>query len=138
MIYLSTTQSSEVVATLKEKSPNLLTSNYTWVITNRDTFNSYTFSAQNWGASYSNYYDAFTVSVGLPQSLTGSNVKINAPEGQYDYMVYQTTNLYDLSLTTSLGVVETGILQILGTNSDYTQSVFTASNNDTIIVFNGL
>lgn len=115
-----------------------MTSNYTWVITNRDTFNSYTFSAQNWGASYSNYYDAFTVSVGLPQSLTGSNVKINAPEGQYDYMVYQTTNLYDLSLTTSLGVVETGILQILGTNSDYTQSVFTASNNDTIIVFNGL
>lgn len=138
MIYLSTTQSLPVVATLKEKSPNLLTSNYTWVITNRDSFLSYTFSAENWGASYSNYYDGFTVSVGLPQALTGSNVVISAPEGQYDYTVYQTTNLYDLDLVSSLGVVETGILQIEGTYSEYTQSVFTASNTDTIVVFNGL
>lgn len=123
---------------MKEKSPNLLTSYYTFVITNRDSFISYTFSAENWGASYSNYYDAFTVSVGTPQSLTGSAVMINVPEGQYDYTAYQTSAQYDLGLTSSLGVVETGILQVLGTNSNYTQSVFTQSNTDTIVVFNEL
>lgn len=138
MIYLSTTQSSQVVATLKEKATNLLIDNYTWVIVNRDSFISYTFSADNWGASFSNYYDAFTVSVGLPQALTGSNVRINAPEGQYDYYAYQTTNKYDLGLTSLLGLCETGILQIEGTFSEFTQSVFTASNTDTIIVFDGL
>lgn len=138
MIYLSTTQSLPMVATLKEKSPDLLTSNYTFVIVNRDSLLSYTFSAQNWGASYSNYYDGFTVSVGSPQSLTGSNVRVNAPAGQYDYTAYQTTSQYDLGLTSSLGVVETGILQIEGTYSQYTQSVFTASNSDTIVVFTGL
>ena len=127
-----------MIATLKEKSPNLLTSNYTWVISNRDSFITYTFSAQNWGASYSNYYDGFTVSVGLPQSLTGSNVKINVPAGQYEYIVYQTTNLYDINLTTNLGEVERGILVIEGTYSEYTQSVFTASNTDTIKVFDAL
>lgn len=127
-----------MIATLKEKSPNLLTSNYTWVISNRDSFDFYTFSCDNWGASYSNYYDGFTVSVGLPQSLTGSVAVINAPEGQYEYSVYQTTSKYDLGLTSSLGVVETGILIIEGTYSEYTQSVFTASNTDTILVFNGL
>jgi hypothetical protein len=108
------------------------------VISNRDSFITYTFSAQDWGASYSNYYDAFTVSVGTPQSLTGSAVKINAPAGQYEYIVYQTTNAYDLNLTTNLGEVERGILVIEGTYSEYTQSVFTASNVDTIQVFTGL
>jgi hypothetical protein len=138
MIYLSTTQSLPVVATLKEKASNLLIDNYTWVIVNRDSFISYTFSAQNWGASMSNYYDGFTVSVGTPQSLTGSNVRIDAPAGQYDYYAYQTTSQYDLGLTSSLGLCESGILQIEGTFSEFTQSVFTASNTDTIIVFDGL
>lgn len=127
-----------MVATLKEKASNLTIDNYTFVIVNRDTFVSYTFSADNWGASYSNYYDAFTVSVGLPQALTGSNVRINAPEGQYDYYAYQTINKYDLSLASQIALCETGILQIEGTYSEYTQSVFTASNTDTIIVFDGL
>lgn len=115
-----------------------MTSNYTWVITNRDSFISYTFSALNWGASYSNYYDAFTVSVGTPVATTGSNVRIMAPEGQYDYVVWQTTNQYDILLSSKLAIVETGILQILGTYSNYTQSIFTASNTDTIVVFNEL
>lgn len=138
MIYLSTTQSSAIIATLKEKSPNLLTSYYTWILTNRDGFLSYTFSCDDWSSELSNYYDAFTVSVGTAQSLTGSTATINAPAGQYDYTVYQTTSRYDIGLTSSLGIVETGILQIEGTFSEYTQAVFTASNTDTIRIFNGL
>lgn len=127
-----------MVATLKEKSPDLFTSNYTWVISNRDSFLTYTFSCDDWSAGFSNYYDAFTVSIGLPISLTGSAATIDATPGQYDYTVYQTTSKYDLGLTSSLGIVETGILQIEGTYSEYTQSVYTASNTDTIRVFNGL
>ncbi len=138
MIYLSTTQSRTIVATLKEKSPNLVSSNYTWVLLNRDSFISYTFSCDDYSALISNYYDAFTVSVGSPSSLTGSTATINAPAGQYDYTVYQTTSKYDLGLTSSLGIVETGILQIEGTYSEYTQQVYTASNADTIAVFTGL
>lgn len=107
-------------------------------MSNRDSFTSYTFSCYNWGASYSNYYDAFTVSIGSPAGLTGLSATIDAPAGQYDYSVYQTTSQYDLGLTSSLGIVETGILQIEGTYSEYTQQVFTASNADTIAVFTGL
>lgn len=140
MIYLSTTQSTEIVATLKEKAYNLLSNNYTWVLTNRDSFDTYTFSCDNIGASYSNYYDSFSVSCAISSAsfLTGSAANLHAPQGQYDYTVYQVSNQYDLGLTSSLGVVETGILQIEGTYSEYTQSVFTASNTDTIAVFNGL
>lgn len=131
MLYLSTTQSKSVVATLREKS-TLLNPYYTWRILNRDSQVETIFAPENY--SYSPYYDAFTISVGTPSTSTGSNVYIDVVQGQYDYMVYQTPTEYSLSMTDS--VVETGILQILGTGVSITQ--FTQSDDDQIKIFNYL
>lgn len=131
MLYLSTTQSKSIVATLKEKS-TLLTPFYTWRILNRDSQVETIFAPENF--SMSPYYDAFTVSIGTPSQATGSNVYIDVVQGQYDYFVYQTPTEYSLSMTDS--VVETGILQILGTGVNIAQ--FTQSDDDTIKIFNYL
>lgn len=131
MIYLSVTQSQEVVVTLKEKS-SLQNEYWTWNITNRDSFNQWTFSAEDF--SNSNYYNSFTVSIGPTLSATGS-VVLDAPAGQYDYRVYQTSTQWDLNVE-GLEIVESGVLIILGTQSE--QISFTASNDDTIRVFNEL
>jgi hypothetical protein len=133
MIHLSVTQSSEVIATLREKASNLVNPYYTWKIVNKNSFDEYIFSADNNTTSV--YYDSFTLSVGTPSSLT-SSVTIDAVAGQYDYFVYEMNNNYDLDLNNSLGLVEMGIMMINGTYSDIIS--FTESNYDTIRVFNEL
>lgn len=133
MIYLSVTQSSEVIATLREKASNLVNPYYTWKIVNKNSFDEYIFSADN--NTLSNYYDSFTVSIGTTIALT-SSVTIDAVAGQYDYFVYEMNTNYDLDLNNSLGLVEMGILMISGTDSSIIS--FTESNYDTIRVFNEL
>lgn len=64
---------------------------------------------------------------------------IDGVEGQYDYYVYQKSTQYNLSLSDNDLVVESGILIVEGTQSSLTTiSSFTASNDDTIRVFNEL
>ena len=124
----------EVIATLKEKSPNLVTTNYTWRLYNKDSHQEYIFSVED--HTTSPYYDAFTISVGTPSNATGSTVRIDAPAGTYNYFVYQMTNPYDLNINNALAQVENGILTINGTSSEIIS--FTQSDDDTIRVFNGL
>lgn len=138
MIYLSMTQSSKVVATAKQNRIDLLSSYFTWKIVNRDSFDEWIFSADDW--SNSDYYSAFTMSVGQPQVATGSQITIDAIPGQYDYQIYQSSTQYNLNLDSVLGQVESGILIINGTNSNTDSGLisFTQSNDDTIKVFNEL
>ena len=124
----------EVITTLKEKSPNLFTTNYTWRLYNKDSHQEYIFSVED--HTNSNYYDAFTISVGTPSNATGSSVRLDAPAGTYDYFIYQTTNAYDLDINNALAQVENGILTINGTSSPVIS--FTQSDDDTIKVFNEL
>lgn len=134
MIYVSTTQSSTLITTTPQNRLSLATNNFTWKITNRDSFVEYTFAPENYSNSL--YYASFTLSVGTPTSSTGSNVVLNLDAGEYHYSIYQTTNPYDLTLTSSLGLVEVGILIVDGTSS--TPQQFTASNQDTVRVFKDL
>jgi len=122
-----------VIATLREKSSNIVNPYYTWKIVNKNSFDEYIFSADN--NSQSPYYDSFTMSVGTPSSLT-SSVVIYADAGQYDYFVYEMNTNWDLDLNSSLGLVEMGIMIISGTDSSPVS--FTESNYDTIRVFNEL
>jgi hypothetical protein len=131
MIYLSTTQSSKVVLTLREKS-TLLIPYYTFNIENKDSLEQYIFAPEN--NSLSPYFDSFTISVGTPSVATGSNVVVYCEQGTYNYTVYQTGIEYNLSLTGS--IVEVGILTILGTSSNILQ--FTQSDDDVVRVFNYL
>jgi hypothetical protein len=73
-----------------------------------------------------------TQATGLPTSETGS-VVVTFRQGEYHYYIHQTANQYDLGLTSSLGIIENGILISLGTSSNLT--FFTESNDDTIRVF---
>jgi hypothetical protein len=132
MIYLSTTQSKEVYLTLREKATitGTATPYYTWQIQNRDSLEWSIFSPYNF--STSPYYDAFTISIGTPSSLTGSSVQLYIEQGQYDYKITQTGTEYDLSITGS--VVEVGILQITGTSTTISQ--FTQSDTNTTKIFN--
>lgn len=123
-----------MITTLKEKSPNLFTTNYTWRLYNKDSHQEYIFSVED--HTNSNYYDAFTISVGTPSNATGSSVRLDAPAGTYDYFIYQTTNAYDLDINNALAQVENGILTINGTSSPVIS--FTQSDDDTIKVFNEL
>jgi hypothetical protein len=132
MIYLSTLQPKEVYLTLREKATitGTATPYYTWQIQNRDSLEWTIFSPDNF--STSPYYDAFTISVGTPSSLTGSSVQLYVEQGQYDYIITQTDIQYNLSITGS--VVEVGILQIVGTSTPITQ--FTQSDTNTTKIFN--
>lgn len=138
MLYLSTTQSRSVIATLKEKTTNLLNPYYIWKIVNRDSFDEYVFAPDNNSNSY--YYDSFTMSVGTPFTPTGANVIIDATPGQYDYFVYEVSTQYDLNLSNIIGEVESGILIIEGTQSKISDTIvsFTDNNSDTTKVFNEL
>lgn len=129
MIWISTTQSSKVVVTLREKA-TLPNPYYTWLITNRDSLEQTIFAPENFTPSP--YYDAFTISVGTPSFATGSNVILDIVQGQYDYKVFETGTEYSLSMTGS--VVEIGILQVTGTATSIQQ--FTQSDDDTIKIFN--
>lgn len=122
-----------MIATLREKSSNLINHYYTWKIVNKNSFDEYIFSADN--NTTSNYYDSFTISIGTPMTLT-SSIVLDAVAGQYDYFVYEMNTNYDLNLNNSLGLVEMGILIISGTDSSIIS--FTESNDDTIRVFNEL
>jgi hypothetical protein len=132
MIYLSTLQPKEVFLTLREKATitGTATPYYTWQIQNRDSLEWTIFSPDNFSGSP--YFDAFTISVGTPSSLTGSNVQLYVEQGQYDYIITQTLTEYSLSITGS--VVETGILQIVGTSTTISQ--FTQSDTNTTKIFN--
>lgn len=132
MIYLSTTQSSNVIVTCRENASNA-SPYYTWKIINRDSYNQYIFSPDNLSTSL--YYDEFQINIGTSTSLT-SSVVLDCVQGEYDYFIYETITQYELNLNNSIGLMESGILHILGTSSQIIS--FTQSDADVVKVFNEL
>jgi len=131
MIYLSTTQSSQVVIT-PQTIIAATNSFYNFRIISADGFNTYVFAPDNY--STSPYYFGFTVSVGSPQALTGSNVTLNIDAGEYNYIVTSSTTPY--SLTVSNDIIDVGIMIVEGTFSQIIS--FTQSDDDTIIVYRNI
>jgi hypothetical protein len=134
MLILSTTQSNKVVVTLREKS-TLITPYYTWQIVNQNSFDTTIFSPENFTTSP--YYDAFTISIGTPSSLT-SSVTLDLVPGEYHYKVYEMNTQYDLNIQNAVDYVEIGLFIVDGTFSISDIIAFTQSNDDTIRVFNSL
>lgn len=120
MVYLQYGTASTCVFTLKEKSV-FCNSYYTFKITNKDTFSEYIFYAPN--TSTSKYYDEFSFFIGNTSSATSSIISgatagiVNAPASQYVYEIYEMLEPYQLGLTNSIKIVETGIWQITGTHT---------------------
>ena len=118
MLYISSTQSSVIVVTLSELTSNLVSPNWTWKLINSHT-NKITYFCQD-NSSTSCYYQSFTVSVSATTSGATQGV-LDVEPGQYVYEVYETTLPYQLILTGDEPLIETGILNVSGTESNLTQ-----------------
>jgi len=145
MLYLSTTTPKKVILqsnkqTLPLIQGDILTNYYTFKIVSCDSFKEYIFSPYNF--TDSPYYDAFTVSVGLTLSATGSSVMVNAEAGQYNFSVYKMPTEYNLNTASASYLTEEGILQITGPDFDWEGGnvgiSYTQSDADTIKVFTEL
>lgn len=112
MIRIEDDSNGVIYLTLREKSTEL-NPNYTFKITHKESLYEYKFCAENF--SYSPYWDAFTISIGTGSATAGY---VDCDYGEYTYEVYETESQYDLGLTSSLGLVETGILIINPTYSE--------------------
>ena len=134
MIYISTTASNTVTTTTLQNRISLANDYFTWKIINRNNFEQFVFAPLV--STQSSYYCQFTFSVATPSVATGSIISFDLPYGEYHYEIYQTTSQYDLNLTTSLGIVETGLIKVPGIASTF--SSFTASDLSTIKVFEEL
>jgi len=131
MLIVNNSGTSNVVVTLYEKCSNLVNPYFTWEIVRKGSNDVVYFTNEDISTS-KYYWNEFqitpaTSSYGLTQGL------IPLIPGEYIYNIWETTNQYDLSLSTAIGIVETGIL-ICGTNVN-TIPVYTQNDNNTIPVF---
>lgn len=115
MLYLSATQSQALIVTLRDIQT--IYTYFTWKIRNSMTNEETIFTQDN--SSSSPYYQTFTLSVSSPQGLTSGVVDVDP--GQYQYFVYGSDTPYNLNITDDSILIETGILNILGTQSELTQ-----------------
>jgi len=121
MIYIDPNTSSNVTVTLREKA-NGLNPYYTWVLIDKESKLTYTYSADNF--SNSPYFDSFTFTNGVGSPTAGY---IPLSGGEYEYEVYEKTLQYDLNISVNDNLVERGILIIGNTYSNiqqYTQSTY--------------
>ncbi len=126
MLYLTIDQPKVIYVTLQEKSSNLVNPYYTWFIKNKQSLEETTFYASDF-STVPYYFNTFTMSVSSTQSgLTAGIIQVDS--GEYIYQVYQMSSPYDLNLSNAIQMVETGILIISGTHTDY-QSYTGSSGN---------
>jgi len=99
MIVIGITTSTEVCLNLTNRLS--ATSSFTWVLNDKQTFNSYQFSYPD--ISNVIYYSLFNF----------NNSTLGLPPSQYNYILYETSVANDL--TTMLDVVHNGLLTISAT-----------------------
>ena len=123
MIYLSTTQSNTSYFTLYENCSNVYNPYFTFKLINCNT-NAETIFYQDDTSLFPYNYNTFTISIGNPEGLTAGI--LNITKGQYNYFVYEMANKYDLNINNAINLVETGILNVIGTQSSI--QTYTGSN----------
>lgn len=131
MIYLNPATSSTVITTCRELCNNQVNPYYTWYIENKNTLGGIYFYAEN--NSQSPYYDSFTISTGGTGLTAGL---INPEAGQWRYEIWEVAAPYLLSTASSTNMLETGIMIVRGTYSEF--SAFTQSDTATINVYTNL
>ncbi len=127
MIYLDINTPKTCVFTLYSKCINITNPYFTFTIKNKETSIGYTFSQLDYSfAPY--YWNAFTFSISNTQSGLTSGI-INAPNGMYDYKVYEMPTPYNLNIASASGIVDNGILTIIGTFSTFNINSFVPTIN---------
>lgn len=118
MLYLNIGSQSDIIVTLQERTTNYVNPFYVWDIEGSDhihyQFCSDDISTRPW------YYNEFLLTV-IPGATYGATAGIiSADQGQYYYTVY-LTDQYNLNIASASNVVETGIMNIIGTYSQRAQ-----------------
>jgi hypothetical protein len=114
MIITSATQSTFVVSVCPGSRDDLNNQNYTFVLKNKDTLAVATFSS---AGNLNPYWVGVTFSDATPVAATGPNIQLPLNRGEHLYKVYQTADVYDLSLSSTHSLIETGIWLHTGTFS---------------------
>jgi hypothetical protein len=125
MIYLLSGEDNNAIVTLYEATTNLVNPHYTWKLENKTTKVETIFTSEdNSDAPWS--YNSFTISVATYSGLTAGI--INCPVGEYEYIIYEMPDNYNLNIASASGIVEYGILKIVGTtNGMFDLNAFTYS-----------
>ena len=131
MIYLQS-GSNNVTVTLAEKS-SLTQSYYTWQLIRKGTFDNVIFY-QDDISSVPYYWNEFQITVANYSGLTAGIIQVNP--GEWTYNVYEMSTPYDLNLTNTVGLVETGICIISGTSTS--NSNYTGTNDNTITYYQNI
>lgn len=118
MLYLNINETNILTTTLYENSVISGTAAplYIWQLINADDNNEFIFSNDDISPNYW-YYNQFQFT-SIPGATYGATQGIvGGYPGSYTYIVYQATQSYTLDIT-GLNQVETGIFNIVGTNSN--------------------
>ncbi len=106
---------NKLIFTLREKTINQVDPFYTFQLIKKDTDVSTMFFSFN--NTNSPYYDSFTLSV-VTQSISPTQSRVELEFGEYNYNIYEKSEPYSLTFSSSDNIVEQGIITYKGlTNS---------------------
>lgn len=127
MLHLNNIGDTELTVTLYEKCSNITNPQFTWELNRKGTYDQVIFYQED-HSSDPYYYNSFTVSVATQSGLTAG--VINIQPGEYNYIIYEMPDAYNLITASAIGIVETGLLILEATFS--TINSYTQSNDDVI------
>jgi hypothetical protein len=132
MLIINNSGPSNIVVTLYELCKNLVNPYFTFQL-NRKGSQDVIYFTNNDTSTSPGYWNQFEI-IPATSSIYGlTQGIIPLISGEYIYTVWETTNQYDLNLSTVVGMVESGILIYLGSSSIIPD--FTQNNSTTIPVF---
>jgi len=136
MIYLNQDNTNNVVLTLTENVTLTGDTFYLFEFISDDTRVSKLFTADDLSTNTCRFNQFDITVTGGTENLTGGTINLD-PVGYYKYNVYQMSDPYNLSISGTSGIVETGKLYLSGiTKPDmisYTGN--TSKNNDLYIAY---
>lgn len=131
MLIVNNQGTSNLYVTLYEKCQNVFNPYFTWELIRKGS-NDQIYWCNN-DLSFAPYYwNQFQITIATASLGLTSGI-ISLIPGEYTYNIYETSEQYDLSLSTSIGIVETGILIYNGTSSVIPN--FIINNNQSIPVY---
>lgn len=126
MLNINYSGTSSVVVTLFENCINQIDPYFTWQLVRDGSLNNIIFTADDISPN-PNVYNKFVLSIGSQSSgLTHGVIPVQS--GQYNFYVYEMTSQYDLNLNNNIGMVKTGILNVVQNPITSPPPVFTGTN----------
>ena len=131
MLIVSSTQSTYITLTLTEMAQNQLNPYYTFQI-NRKGSNDVVYFTND-DLSTSPYYNKYLITPSVNGNIGLTQGIIPLIPGEYSYICYETSEQYDINLSSVVGVVEKGIMTVQGEALNIPD--FILNNNQTIPVY---